>query len=232
MDETVQEAIDRQSFSLKVDDSLFMAVSKDEAVLCLNYDGLYGINNINRFLQETNNNPAYTWDVQLYKVGDPVLLLKNNRFQPIIYNNMRGKIAGIEKLDVGEITEGIQFDIEVYTFINPNLLKFTPLEYVDTLKNGHTLVRFCVNKVKSTDEDDDGSTPSTIVPFQITYALSIHKAQGLEYSSIKVVITDEVDELITHNIFYTAITRAQKNLKIYWTPEVAKQGLERISHEI
>lgn len=63
---------------------------------------------------------------------------------------------------------------------------------------------------------------------QIAYAVSIHKAQGLEYSSVKLVITDEVDELITHNIFYTAITRAQKELKIYWTPEVEKKVLQRI----
>jgi len=68
----------------------------------------------------------------------------------------------------------------------------------------------------------------TIVPFQIAYAVSIHKAQGLEYSSVKLVITDEVDELITHNIFYTAITRAQHELKIYWTPEVEKKVLQRI----
>ena len=45
---------------------------------------------------------------------------------------------------------------------------------------------------------------------------------------MKIVITDEVDELITHNIFYTAITRAQNELKIYWTPEVEKKVLERI----
>lgn len=41
----------------------------------------------------------------------------------------------------------------------------------------------------------------TIVPFQIAYAVSIHKAQGLEYDSVKIVITDEVEELVTHNIF-------------------------------
>ena len=50
----------------------------------------------------------------------------------------------------------------------------------------------------------------------------------MEYSSGKIVITDEVDELITHNIFYTAITRAQKKLKIYWTPEVEKKVLSTI----
>ena len=69
---------------------------------------------------------------------------------------------------------------------------------------------------------------ATIVPFQVAYAVSIHKAQGLEYSSVKIVITDEIDELITHNIFYTAITRAQNKLKIYWTPEVEHKVLTSI----
>lgn len=67
-----------------------------------------------------------------------------------------------------------------------------------------------------------------VVPFQVAYAVSIHKAQGLEYNSVKIVITDEVEELVTHNIFYTAITRARKTLKIYWTPEVEEKVLNRI----
>lgn len=228
MDDNVQEIIDKQSCSLKVDESLLTAAGDDEAVLCLNYDGLYGINNINRFLQESNPNPAVEWDVQQYKVGDPVLFLENNRFHPVIYNNMRGRIVGIDKLDVGEMTERIQFDIELNTTINPADTRFMQLEVLDDPDTENSVVRFCVNKIKSTDEDDDWGTASTIVPFQIAYAVSIHKAQGLEYSSVKLVITDEVDELITHNIFYTAITRAQKELKIYWTPEVEKKVLERI----
>ena len=58
------------------------------------------------------------------------------------------------------------------------------------------------------------------MPFQVAYAVSIHKAQGLEYDSVKVVITDAANEDdIWHNIFYTAITRARDQLKIFWTPE-------------
>ena len=56
----------------------------------------------------------------------------------------------------------------------------------------------------------------TDMPFQIAYAVSIHKAQGLEYDSVKVIITKDVDEMITHNAFYTAIlqiTRAKKALE-------------------
>lgn len=228
MDGDIQEIIDKQSCSLKVDDSLLSAAGNDEAVLCLNYDGLYGINNINRFLQESNPNAAYEWDVQQYKIGDPVLFLENNRFHPVIYNNMRGRIHSIEKLDVGSPNERIVFGIELNTTLSPGKLRFLPLEYVEELDNGHTVVRFSVHRHRSVDEDDDGNTASTIVPFQIAYAVSIHKAQGLEYNSVKIVITDEVDELITHNIFYTAITRARNELKIYWTPEVEKKVLERI----
>ena len=73
-------------------------------------------------------------------------------------------------------------------------------------KEEKSLIRFWVHKLKSADEDGEDSR--TVVPFQIAYAVSIHKAQGLEYNSVKIVITDEVEELVTHNIFYTAITRA------------------------
>lgn len=71
-------------------------------------------------------------------------------------------------------------------------------------------------------------TSDTTVPFQVAYAVSIHKAQGLEYNSVKIVITNEVEEMISHNIFYTAITRARKELKIYWTPETENKILSNL----
>ena len=45
---------------------------------------------------------------------------------------------------------------------------------------------------------------------------------------MKIVVTDEVEERITHNISYTAITRAREKLKIYWTPETEEKVLNRI----
>ncbi|MNP78932.1 RecBCD enzyme subunit RecD [compost metagenome] len=51
----------------------------------------------------------------------------------------------------------------------------------------------------------------------------------MEYKSVKVVITNEVEELITHNVFYTAITRAKEELKIYWSPETEKKILESLT---
>lgn len=63
----------------------------------------------------------------------------------------------------------------------------------------------------------------SIIPFQLAYAVSIHKAQGLEYDSVKIIIPSSNSEKITHGIFYTAITRAKKKLKIYWSAETMQQ---------
>jgi ATP-dependent exoDNAse (exonuclease V) alpha subunit len=62
----------------------------------------------------------------------------------------------------------------------------------------------------------------------VAYAVSIHKAQGLEYESVKVILTKETEEEIGHNIFYTAITRATRNLKIYWSSETEHKILSTI----
>ena len=96
-------------------------------------------------------------------------------------------------------------------------------ELLSSGSNDKSIIRFHVNKYQGVDEDDEHT--DSLVPFQVTYALSIHKAQGLEYDSVKIVITNEVEELITHSIFYTAITRTKNQLKIYWTPETEKKVL-------
>ena len=63
------------------------------------------------------------------------------------------------------------------------------------------------------------------------YAISIHKAQGLEYKSVKIVIPSSNAEKITHSIFYTAITRAKEKLKIFWSPETMKTIVESFTKD-
>ena len=228
MEDDTQGLINKRSLSLNVDKTLLTTINPNEAILCLNYDGLYGINNMNRFLQQNNPNPPVYWGIQCYKVNDPILFLESNRFSPLIYNNMKGRIVGIKILEPEGLDQYIVFDIELEKKIDEDEAKWMDLDVLPDSTEENTVVRFVVNKIKSTDEDDDSSTSRTIVPFQLAYAVSIHKAQGLEYDSVKIVITDEIDELITHNIFYTAITRARKELRIYWTPEVEAKVISRI----
>ncbi|MDD6468128.1 MAG: helicase C-terminal domain-containing protein, partial [Erysipelotrichaceae bacterium] len=84
----------------------------------------------------------------------------------------------------------------------------------------HSIVGFYVDKNIDSDED---ANQERVLPFQVAYAVSIHKAQGLEYNSVKIVVSSEIEEQVTHNIFYTAITRAKEKLKVYWSPEVMKK---------
>ena len=87
-------------------------------------------------------------------------------------------------------------------------------------------MRFSVYEYDTSDEDDDSL--STSVPFQVAYAVSIHKAQGLEYDSVKIVITDANEDDVTHNIFYTAVTRTRERLRIFWTPETQQAVLKSL----
>ena len=65
---------------MRLDGSIFEHSKDDEIILCLNYDGLYGINNINRFLQGSNKNRTVQWGVHIYKIDDPILFNESNRF--------------------------------------------------------------------------------------------------------------------------------------------------------
>ena len=75
------------------------------------------------------------------------------------------------------------------------------------------------DEIKNTEESGrDLQRPLlglSVVPFQLAYTVSIHKAQGLEYNSAKEVIPSSNSEQISHGIFYTAITRAKEKLKIF-----------------
>lgn len=217
----IAEQLTHYNYSSKLDKTIFNRLSEDEIILCLNYDGLYGINNINRFLQNNNRNIAYKQGVWTYKVNDPILFNENNRFAPVLYNNLKGKIVGIER---GE--EGIFFSVEIDKAINELDAEDIGLELVESKESGKSVVRFWVSDPANTD--DDVQKEESITPFQVAYAVSIHKAQGLEYDSVKIVITEEIDEQITHNIFYTAITRSKDKLKIYWSPESQQKILDRL----
>ena len=89
-------------------------------------------------------------------------------------------------------------------------------------------VQFDVYEYASSDDDDDALDAT--VPFQVAYAVSIHRAQGLEYDSVKVVVTHDNEDDVSHSIFYTAITRARDQLKIFWTPESQQKVLSGLEH--
>lgn len=220
LEKGITEKIIDEDYTDEISDSIFNNRNKEEIVLCLNYDGPYGINNINRYLQTKNPNNPIEWGINTYKVGDPVIFNDLKRFSDILYNNLKGTIINIDKNE-----NSITFQVLVERTISSLAAAFYNLKIISS-NDSTTLVEF---QVFQKDDDDKEDDVNYIVPFVVSYATSIHKSQGLEFNSVKIIISDESEELITKNIFYTAITRSKNYLKIYWSPECHNKVIKNMA---
>lgn len=201
------------------DESLFVRC-QDEIVLALNYSGLYGINNLNNIMQENNHSKEVRLLSYKYKENDPILFTDNNQYAPILYNNLKGTIILLEDFDDKTI-----FTLSVDTVLDEMAVNdFQNIKLIE-IKNGKSIIKLEIEKNFDSDKDED---KSNLVPFQIAYAVSIHKSQGLEFENVKIVISRDVDDEVTHNIFYTAVTRSTKNLTIFWSEDTQKKIMKKI----
>jgi DNA replication protein DnaC len=225
-EDDVRELASRGQFAKPIDEFIKnYEDSEDQIVLCLNYDGLYGINNLNRLLQAKNTNTGLDWGVHTYKVGDPIIFTESFRFAPVLYNNLKGRISEITIAD-----DEIHFEVIIADEVNPFEAQRCGIQLLENLPDNKSRIRFSVSKLQNVDEDLDDS--DRLVPFQVSYATSIHKAQGLEYKTVKIVFIDEVQDMVTHSIFYTAITRAKEKLEIYWSAETADKVYKGIKSNL
>lgn len=214
-------------FSSEMNGELLEQNEEDEVVLCLNYDGKFGLNNMNSYFQCANKkSEPIEWEEWIYKIGDHILFNESLRF-PILHNNLKGIISGIKKYE-----DKISFTIDVDMLLTKEECRKYDIRYIESKKKT-TTIEFDVYHYNEhvSEAEADSMKMKSVVPFQLAYAISIHKAQGLEYDSVKVVIPDSNAEKITHGIFYTAVTRAKKKLKIYWSSETMQEIIHKFSEE-
>lgn len=212
-------------FSREIGEDIFISNCSDEVVLCLNYDGKFGLNNINSYFQNANpNGLAITWQEWKFKKQDRILFNESSRFT-YLYNNLKGIIIDIEKSD-----DQISFTIDVETIITEQQCRADGIEFIDIIDD-KTRIRLTVYAPNEDVNDDEEDAKNTIIPFQLAYAVSIHKAQGLEFDSVKIVIPSANTEKITKGVFYTAITRTKKKLTIYWSSETMEAIVSSFSSE-
>lgn len=198
--------IQTMGFIKKLSNDVFQ-YKKDQIVLCLNYDGLYGINNVNKYMQEMNPNKAVAWNVWTFKKDDPVLFTDSKIFKDYFYSNQKGTI-----IDIKEEENRIFFTIRVEREVG---LRILPSSFVDVAAIGENYIDYVIEIDKKDNDDDTAEKPNFVVPFQLAYAISIHKSQGLEYENVNIIICKEIEESISFNVFYTAITRATSELTIF-----------------
>ena len=159
-------------FSENLGENIFH-LDEDEVVLCLNYDGKFGLNNMNQYFQNANtNSKAFSWEEWSYKIGDRIIFI-NTRRSALLYNNLRGIITNIAYAE-----KSIIFEIEVKAFFTESQCEAESFDYVDTTEKG-TIIR--IEVISWDDELSEEEKVKTVIPFQLSYAISIHKAQGLPF---------------------------------------------------
>lgn len=219
--------LNKYEFSHIIDKSIFDCDRPDSVTLAYNYNGVYGVNNLNRLLQLKNPNPEYKWKHYTFKIGDPIIFNDNIPSNKFIYNNLKGTIRKIEIT-----TYNIQFWIQIHKVLNTGICYLQYFFNVEkVLPCGDSIIKIIVSNCSENDYDNDEQNSEELkkIPFDIAYAISIHKAQGLEFNNVNLVITEDDEESISYNVFYTAITRAKQNLKIFWSKSTEQKIIKNFN---
>jgi exodeoxyribonuclease V alpha subunit len=69
--------------------------------------------------------------------------------------------------------------------------------------------------------------PSTFSSVQTAYAMTVHRSQGSQYEAVSVVLPDQTSPLLTRQLFYTAVTRAQQRVRVLASEEAVAAAVRR-----
>lgn len=69
--------------------------------------------------------------------------------------------------------------------------------------------------------------PSRLPPHETVFAMTVHKSQGSEFENVGLLLPPALSPILTRELIYTGVTRAKKTVRLYGTPEVLQQSVER-----
>jgi len=64
-------------------------------------------------------------------------------------------------------------------------------------------------------------------PHETAFALTIHKVQGSEFDDVLLILPDQMSEVLSRELLYTAVTRARQRVEIWADEEVFRRAVER-----
>jgi exodeoxyribonuclease V alpha subunit len=62
---------------------------------------------------------------------------------------------------------------------------------------------------------------------ETAFAMTVHKAQGSEFGTALIVLPEADSPILTRELLYTAITRAQNHVQLWWTETALATALRR-----
>ena len=164
--------------------------SSNIQVLAPMKNGVVGIDNINKCLQEKINPPSLSkfeieTDKVIYRKGDRVMQTSNNYERSWERDGVFG--SGVFNGDIGVITD-----------VN--------------LQTSEIEISFEDGRVARYIKAD-------LSEITLSYAITIHKSQGSEFDVIVVPVVSGPPMLLTRNLLYTAVTRAKKMVVLIGTKQ-------------
>jgi exodeoxyribonuclease V alpha subunit len=70
-------------------------------------------------------------------------------------------------------------------------------------------------------------SPSRLSAVETLYAMTIHKSQGSQFGEVVVILPDENSPILTRELLYTAVTRAERAVTVIGTEAAVRAAVER-----
>lgn len=147
--------------------------------------GPFGVENLNRILQEAFNPPAEgkperKYGDSVFRLGDKVMQTRNNYE---LEWHTEGMVP--EKRGMGIFNGDIGFIREINGFTQTLRIEFDDRRFVDY-------------------------PFAALEDLELSYAITVHKSQGSEYPAVVLPLFGGPEMLMSRNLLYTGVTRARK----------------------
>lgn len=170
--------------------------------------GLLGVERLNKILQEYLNPPSKEkkekeYGDKIFRIGDKVMQIKNN--YQLEWEILTKYGMTIDKgMGIFNGDMGIVQDINTYE------------ETIIVEYDEHRLVKYPYDLL---DE------------LELSYAITIHKAQGSEYPAVVLPLLQGPKQLYHRNLLYTAITRARKCVTLVGSDGVFQEMIQNTQEQ-
>ena len=175
----------------------------------------YGTGSINLFMQKTFKSFGLTKLLDGIGYSDKVIQIinrpKSNAAYAYNYNTRQAVRAEIYNGEIGLVGPH-PFDKKAYQ-----------LERFKVNFSGKTRQGFSYNYGKNLGFFDGKAIPEQKVldNLELAYAISVHKAQGSEFDYVYIVLPQRDSHLLSMELLYTALTRAQKKVTVFLQNDIS-----------
>ena len=188
----------------------------------------YGTMSINTFMQSTFN--GY-WSRRLSVDGiglyDKVIQIRNRPASDKAYvYDWSTRKPGRQEVYNGEIAT-----VSPMAYEAKKISWMTNIQHFQCKFSGKTRLNYSYNYGKFLGKDDKGYwIPDQNVTdnLELAYAISVHKSQGSEFDYVYIIIPKRESHLLTMELLYTALTRAQRHVTVFLQQDIST--LTTMSH--